>query len=99
FLAAVALLDGLKRHIDRPVGEVPPVNHVGNAVQYNRAACLKQNLIIVGIELTDSKAATGCKPTKRIGEPARQDRDVVERLHPSVDGLNKEVTVFTRKRS
>src|SRR5262245_40045173 len=71
-LAPGPVWDWVKHDEDFSVGEVAPVDHVGDSVQYDRPTCLEQDLIIVGIKLTHREAAAGRQPAQRVGEPNRQ---------------------------
>src|SRR5262249_32421702 len=57
---------------NRAIGEVWPADDILNAIEKDRARCLKQRLVCVGVELAQPKARARGEPAKRIGQRMRQ---------------------------
>jgi len=58
--------DGWQCQEKRSIGEVWSVDDILNAIEKNRARCLKQHLVCVGVELAQPEARARGETTKRI---------------------------------
>ena len=84
--AAAFFRDRLQRQEHGAVGKVGPGDDLLDAVEDHRPRGVEQHLILVAVELAHSKATAGCQPAKRVGNPPRQARHVVEGQYMTIAG-------------
>jgi hypothetical protein len=94
--SAVFFRDRLQRQEHGAVGEVGPGDDLLDAVEDHRPRGVEQHLVLVGVKLAHREATAGCQPAKRVGNPTRQTRNVVEDQHVAVAGGDEQVAVLAR---
>src|SRR5262249_53341940 len=87
-----------ERHHQRAIGQVTPDGDFLDAVQNNGTLRGQDKLLAVGVELPATKAGASADSAKRIREPVRQFRHVVEAHNPAVSCRQDEVAFLPRER-
>src|SRR6266568_3293742 len=77
--ASATVGDGRQGQEKGAIGEVWPADDILNAIEKNRACCLKQHLVCVRVELAQPEARAGGEPAKGVRQRMGQARQIVER--------------------
>jgi hypothetical protein len=83
---------------DGAVRQIRPRDDVFDAVQNGRPGSLKQNLVLVGLELADRKAAAARKAAQGIGDPMWKIGQIVESQEMAIAGGDEQIAFFPRYR-
>ena len=93
---AAFLRNRLQRQEHGTISEIRPFHDLFDAVEDHRPRGVEQHLVLIRVKLPHREAAAGRQPAKRVGNPPRQTRDVVEGQYMAVAGGDEQVAIFAR---